>query len=294
MVKPKLMPVDFDPEAAVSPQKFFAGLEASFGGWLMFHPEEVAPQLEIFQTFGDGKFMVDPKDGGGERPLQVIFVSHGGVGSLAEAAAFRLPLLCLPLLQGDQPPNCRQVARMATGRDLGKLSAAMILHKMLSGPIASDVTNLAGRHFAYFSTPGCKTGGEDRTGELKFEGVVAATRAELGKLQGFYESAAQFSQSVRAMKRWEEELLPEFERESGVPWRKQLDIQGVLRTEAKALLAADSAYAQGIRGALDTSQDLLYQNTVSRETGAGQLLEYFMQNEKEHGGWMVADGATEA
>eukprot|EP00391_Amoebophrya_sp_Ameob2_P001931 CAMPEP_0179008092 /NCGR_PEP_ID=MMETSP0795-20121207/15517_1 /TAXON_ID=88552 /ORGANISM="Amoebophrya sp., Strain Ameob2" /LENGTH=860 /DNA_ID=CAMNT_0020703125 /DNA_START=144 /DNA_END=2726 /DNA_ORIENTATION=+ len=198
-VRPKMLP-----DEAQGADAFFHSLphEDIAQGRLLVHETERAPQLKIFEAFAPkfGRFNADES-------LKFSFLTHGGSGSLSEALGLSVPVLCLPLFQGDQPDNCETVGRDGLGRDLGKVAMLMTLQGLME-PVyhptraltLADVFRTMGKQAVMIATPGHKLTGEngqlvaDRTAELpqdsSLEEDLGPAQAEL--LRRFYQHAEDF------------------------------------------------------------------------------------------------------
>eukprot|EP00392_Amoebophrya_sp_AT5.2_P009699 g9727.t1 len=308
LVRPKLLLRD---AAEGDVDAFFGSLpdEDIAQGRLLVHETERAPQLKIFHAFAPrfGKYNKDEK-------LKFSFLTHGGAGSLSDALGLSIPLLCLPLFQGDQPDNCAVVGKDGLGRDLGKLAMLMALQGFMA-PVMVPVTAL--NLMIMFQTvgklirsasPGHRLTGEngqpleDRTPELRLENLVedlGSGQAEL--LRRFYQQVEDFRAPIlkkaaadadafrgpKAMdasfmlekeKEWRALAVEKFTQSSGSSGFSGL-AAGVLQAEAALLNGPGptkmrSAVLRAIRANM-TAEKL--GNTLSRDADVGPLLAQFAE-----------------
>jgi UDP:flavonoid glycosyltransferase YjiC (YdhE family) len=115
-------------------------------------------------------------------PLCDAFITHGGMGSVMEAALFRVPLCVVPCF-GDQMGNADRVEASGMGRGfrypLRTLSAAAMREATLalSDP---DPSNPFRRSLAEVAAKMERTGGAENAADLVFE--VAAAAGQGGKV----------------------------------------------------------------------------------------------------------------
>eukprot|EP00392_Amoebophrya_sp_AT5.2_P011865 g11955.t1 len=136
--RPKMVePIDARENATDSDDAFFRSLphdvEQSLRGHdhgrLLVHDSEFAPQREIFITFSPDAATDNPTS----KP-RLSFLTHGGVGSLAEAVGFGIPMLCLPF----KPPASDILSKKA------HVDAATMLQQ-LKGALRNVAAQLLGR-----------------------------------------------------------------------------------------------------------------------------------------------------
>mmetsp|Transcript_25404 Transcript_25404/g.63965 ORF Transcript_25404/g.63965 Transcript_25404/m.63965 type:complete len:847 (-) Transcript_25404:755-3295(-) len=299
-VRPKMLP-----DEAQGADAFFHSLphEDIAQGRLLVHETERAPQLKIFEAFAPkfGRFNADES-------LKFSFLTHGGSGSLSEALGLSVPVLCLPLFQGDQPDNCETVGRDGLGRDLGKVAMLMTLQGLME-PVyhptraltLADVFRTMGKQAVMIATPGHKLTGEngqlvaDRTAELpqdsSLEEDLGPAQAEL--LRRFYQHAEDF-RGPAAQKGAAEaeafkgrEMDAAFMAEKAKEWRALAaekfgnseqggGATGVLQAEAALLSATKmrSKISRAIRANLEPGN---LGNTLSRDADVGPLLAQFAE-----------------
>ena len=83
-----------------------------------------APQPKIFEVFSPLS----------QDRVKMVFISHGGAGSIAEAVGRRVPILGLGLAL-DQPGNCAEVAGYGLGLDLRRLAHHFrVNHNLIDSP----------------------------------------------------------------------------------------------------------------------------------------------------------------
>jgi len=217
-----------------------------------------APQRELFRRFGTGsgnRTTTNDKIADHKRK-RFLFISHGGSGSLSEAAAHGVPTLCMPFLN-DQWDNCAQLAAANLGKSLAHLSVALIMASYEQSDASVKGAAAAGAE-TYVSLLGIAS-------PDAFHPAVA------GQVRALWEHSLGFA---------DESLGTSVQGVVGDLSLTMDSAEGVLAAAIGEFLFADENY-EAVLESLRRNAAAMVSATLDRNTDVGPLLEHFLEKAAE-------------